>query len=242
MTGGQTANIIYECQRCHYYSAQELSECPNCGRLENFRAVQRFIPETQAAPQTQATVYVCQNCRYQSQAMLFECPGCGKLRTFAAIQRPATNYVCQYCGYQSQEMLLKCPGCGRRRTLASAPVAAHIMSQQRSEPVMYGCRNLACPYRSEQWSEKCPRCGKSIRPEAQLRTLNLACGLAFTFIGGFVLLLGVWISGAVALGNVHMKAWWPLPAIFTFGGVLILGGLSGIKGRWWLMRGLMMFR
>ncbi|HEX8494087.1 MAG TPA: hypothetical protein VF658_14670 [Pyrinomonadaceae bacterium] len=96
--GQEAANIIYECQRCHYYSAQHLDECPNCGRAKTFRAVQRVVPETPLA-KAPATLYVCQNCRYQSQELLLKCPGCGKLRTLAAVAVAgfgATRYANQH--------------------------------------------------------------------------------------------------------------------------------------------------
>ncbi|HEX8494088.1 MAG TPA: hypothetical protein VF658_14675 [Pyrinomonadaceae bacterium] len=69
-----------------------------------------------------------------------------------------------------------------------------------------------------------------------MKNLALACGLIFMGLGGFILLIGVWVVFALYRGNVKTESYWAVAAIFAIGGVLALGGLSGIKGRWWLLR------
>ncbi|MBD0325890.1 MAG: hypothetical protein ICV68_05635 [Pyrinomonadaceae bacterium] len=205
MQAQQAANIVYECRRCRYYSAQELSECPNCRRAKTFRAVRRFMPDASHAAEP---LYVCQNCRHQSTELLLTCPGCGKLRTLAAV-----------------------------------PVVGYDGSEYSTERVVYGCRNLFCPHRSEQWTEKCPRCGKAIRTEAELNRLSMICGLFFVGMGALVLLIGFVVAVLVFSQNeVKTEAYGAVALVFGIGLVLAVGGLSGIKGHWWLIHVLTGFR
>jgi hypothetical protein len=211
--GQEAANIVYECRRCRYYSARELNECPNCGKPKTFRAVQRFISDTPHA-QAPANVYICQNCRYQSPEMLLACPGCGNLRTLAAV--PVVGYDASLYG-----------GVG----------------QYGVERVVYGCRNLICPHRSEQWTQVCPRCGKGIRTEAELNKLSMICGMLFIGMGALVLVIGFVVAVLVfSQDEVKGQAYGAVALLFGIGAVLAIGGLSGIKGHWWLIHLLMGFR